>query len=442
MSSSRLRVPRLPRSPTSCRDRRRSRPQMAVTALTFCLVLLSSTGLPGRATADGTADPTVLTARPVIRLAAFLNASATHLPPPFLVGRSMDAGATDVDGDGDLDIVVAKEFGTNVLLLGDGTGHFTDASAARFPRAVRDSEEVALGDFDRDGDVDLVFVSEDDFVNEYYLNDGRGFFTDAGARLPVTGESNAVQALDVDGDEDLDLVIGNAGQDFALINDGAGNFADETSRRLPVEANITQDFAPGDIDGDGDLDLVQGNEDGNRLWLNDGSGVFTDATAGRLPLPPAGEETRRASLGDVDGDGDLDLYLANVRFGQQRDPQDRLLVNDGRGRFTDVSRDWLPPDALNTVDGHLVDLDFDGALDLVRANAFGGGYEIFQNERRARFVDRTAALFPPTLTGDGIDVESADFNGDGALDLFLTNYAGPDRLLLGQVRYLALLPIL
>lgn len=417
----------------------------SLAALCIALAVLASTKLPGRARAEGSADTAGLAgpaARPVIRLDAFLNASATHLPPPFLVGRSMDAGAADVDGDGDLDIVVAKEFGTNVLLLGDGTGHFTDASTARFPQAIHDSEELALGDFDRDGDVDLVFVSEDDFVNEYYLNDGRGFFTDAGVRLPVTGESNAVQAADIDGDEDLDLLIGNAGQDFAVINDGTGTFVDETSRRLPVDSSITQDLALGDLDGDGDLDLVQGNEDGNKLLLNDGSGVFTDLTTGRLPLPPAGEETRRASLGDVDGDRDLDLYLANVFFGQQRDPQDRLLVNDGRGRFTDVSRDWLPPDALNTVDGHLVDLDFDGALDLVRANAFGGGYEVFLNDRHARFVDRTAALFPATLSGDGIDVESADFNGDGALDLFLTNYRGPDRLLLGRVRYVAYLPIL
>jgi len=404
--------------------------------------LLATALIAARATGGVVADDArVAAARAAVPI-TFQNASSTNLPPPALVGRSMDAGAADLDGDGDIDIVVAKEFGANVVLINDGAGRFTDGSAARLPLVVHDSEELALADFDRDGDVDVVFVSEDDLVNEYYLNDGRGFFTDAGARLPAAGESNAVQAADIDGDGDMDLLIGNAGQDFAMINDGAGTFADETGARLPADASITQDLALGDVDGDGDLDLVQGNEDGNKLLLNDGRGVFATAAAGRLPLPPAGEETRRASLGDVDGDGDLDLYLANVRFMRQRDPQDRLLLGDGAGRFTDATRDWLPVDAFNTVDGHLVDLDADGAPDLVRANAFGGGFEALLNDGRRRFVDRTAALFPPTLTGDGIDVESADFSGDGVLDLYLCNYSGPDRLLLGRVRYSVFLPAL
>ncbi len=398
---------------------------------------LASALLPRRAAADLPPGTPLRAPLPI----TFVDASS-NIPPPTLVGQSMDAGAADVDSDGDLDVVVAKEFGANIILLNDGAGRFTDASAARLPHVVHDSEELALADFDRDGDIDVVFVSEDDLINEYYLNNGHGFFTDAGSRLPAAGESNAVQAADIDGDEDMDLLIGNAGQDFAMINDGTGTFVDETSARLPAETNTAQDLALGDLDGDGDLDLVQGNEDGNKLLFNDGKGVFTDGTAGRLPLPPAGEETRRASLGDIDGDGDLDLYLANVYFAHQRDPQDRVLAGDGSGRFTDVTTSWIPADGFNTIDGHLVDLDADGALDLVRAHAFGGNFEAFLNDRHQRFVDRTAALFPAALTGDGIDVESADYNGDGVLDLYLCNYRGPDRLLLGRVRYTVLLPSL
>jgi len=371
--------------------------------------------------------------------AFYTDVTATHLPVTSLQGRSMDAKAADLDGDGDLDIVVANEHAYNIVLINDGKGKFTDESQTRLPLNRRDSEDIAIADFDGDGDPDLIFVSEDDQVNEYYENNGKGFFRDVSYKLPVTGTSNAVEAADLNGDGFPDLLIGNApdrqgkgGQNFCLINDGKGNWKDETAIRMPKSAKATQDIDLGDVDGDGDLDMIVGNEDDNQLFLNDGMGFFQDVTAARLPIESGKWETREADFGDVDGDGDLDLFFANVNFLKTKDSQNRLFLNDGKGRFSDETAARLPQEKMHTVDADFCDLDGDGDLDLLTGSSFGSSYDAYFNDGKGFFAKQTDRVIPPGVRGDGIDMEMADFNGDGVPDLYLCNFSGSDFLLFGK----------
>ena len=373
--------------------------------------------------------------------ALFNDVTETHLPTDVLFGYSMDAKTIDVEGDGDLDLIVAIEHAPNILLINDGEGRFSDESLERIPQHTHDSEDIGVADLDGDGDPDIVVASEDDHTNEMYLNNGDGTFVDAGDRWPVDGISNAVVVGDIDRDGDFDIVVGNNGQNALLTNSGAGRFSDRTATHLPVIQDVTQDLELGDADGDGDLDLLVGNEDRNRLLINDGHGRFTDETDARLPVP-SHEETREADFGDVDGDGDLDIVFANTQFFvPQANRQNRLLINDETGRFADETDTRLPRDGDLTVDADFVDLDGDGDLDIVLGNSMHEGtggstvgerFSVYLNDGTAVFENARWVL-PRSIVGNGFDVETADFNGDGRVDLYFCSRIGLDRLAFGVV---------
>ena len=212
----------------------------------------------------------------------FIQMHLSNLPDNGAKKQSMDVRAVDIDGDEDLDIILANEFQGNTILTNDGNGNFTNTTSGNLPQPIHDSEDIAIADFNDDGKVDLVFCSEDDFVHEYYWGDGNGNFSTATFQLP-NSTSYAVTTSDFNDDSLPDLLFGNSGQNVILINNGDGSFENETNSRLPQNTNTTQDLQLADIDGDGDLDIFVGNEDGNKLLVNDGSGFFTDESSLRLP---------------------------------------------------------------------------------------------------------------------------------------------------------------
>ena len=381
----------------------------------------------------------------------FVDATETHLPPKDSVARvSMDAEAADLDGDGDLDLVVPQEFDANKVLFNAGGGRFVDASSRLPPLGAgevpppmppsHDSEDVSVADFDRDGRLDVIIVSEDDVktgrrnVHEYYRGLPGGRFQRVLDVLPDT-EANAVAHADVSGDGAPDLLIVGAGQDRLLINDGRGGFRDETAARLPQESAVGQDGEFVDVDGDRDLDLVLGLEGGHALWINDGRGRFTDATAARLP-DPGNVEARKVTPVDIDRDGDLDLYFSHVGW-QGRQGQDRLYLNDGKGVFAEGAV-RAPEETLTTTDAKFADFDGDGDLDLAHANTTV--LKIFENVD-GRFVDVTDRVLSAPVEARVFGLEVADFDGDGRPDLYVAMRAqgalagaSYDRLLLNARR--------
>lgn len=362
--------------------------------------------------------------------APYQNVSNSNLPLSNLSGNSMDAQSVDIDSDGDVDLIIAIEFGPNKLLINDGSGVFSDESSGRLPAQNFDSEDVAVADYNADGLFDIFFASEDNQTNEFYLNQGSSFFIDAIGRIPVTGTSNAVEANDADNDGDIDLLIGNNGQNVLLINNGNAFFSDQTGQRLPGVLDITQDVEFGDIDGDGDLDIAVANEDGNRIFVNTGSGFYSDQTSSRLPLTGGIEETREVDFGDVDGDGDLDLYFSNVIIFQSgSNPQDRLLINNGEGVFTDQTTSRLPANNTDTVDADFLDIDGDGDLDLLVGN-FRGGAQVFINDGAGLYSDETEEWLPENFRPRVVDFEVADYNGDGLPDIYIANFQSEDALLI------------
>ena len=363
---------------------------------------------------------------PVPTLVHLNDISETHLPQADLAKNSMDVISRDIDNDGDVDLVVACEFCPNIILVNDGRGKFTNESALRLPQKRHDSEDIAAEDFDGDGDIDLVFVSEDDKINEYYLNDGKGFFSDASDQFPVTGITNAVVAVDVDKDGDKDLVLGNDGQDVLLLNDGKGRWTDATATHFPVDADVTQGVKAFDADKNGSVDLVFGNEDAGKIYFNDGKGRFA-AKASALPGVVSTVETRKVEVEDVDKDGDGDLLFCNVAFREGRRKQNLLLLNDGKGKFTDATAShYTGENDFMSLDAQFLDLNGDGWKDLLVANGFGGRMQYFLNNK-GKFAELTGSHLPE-ITGDVISL--LYFRGTKNQDyLYLGFFRGKDKLL-------------
>lgn len=368
----------------------------------------------------------------------YTDVTNTHLPYKDLQALSMDAGIADFDKDGDMDILIANEHRPNILLINDGKGKFTNESAGRIPQINHDSEDIGIADFDLDGDLDIIVVSEDDKTNELYLNNGDGTFADAGDRIPVTGTSNSVVIFDLNLDGAPDILIGNNGQNNVLINDGKGHFKDETKERFGDFIDVTQDLTLGDIDNDGDQDLLIANEDANRVMINDGKGFFEDESRARLTYRTTPEETREVDVADIDGDGDLDILYGNVEaFVQNAPRQNRLLLNDGKGFFSDITGTHLPKDNNRCFGVAFLDIDHDGDIDIMTGNTngarFGGDtpFSVYLNNDKGKFTNSDKIL-PESVKGRGFDIDFVDFNGDGIKDLFLSNRGSQDFLLFGK----------
>jgi len=350
--------------------------------------------------------------------AAFQNVSVGNLPASLLGGLCMDADHGDVDGDGDVDLALAQEHATNLILLNDGSGVFSVLAGA-VTGGTGDNEDVRLRDFDGDNRLDMLTVHEDDGVHALLINDGSGVFQDMSALIPVNSIANAAEAIDLNSDARLDILLGNAGSNIVLLQQADGSFVDDTGNR-PIGSETTQDLLLLDVDGDNDEDLFVANETDNRLFINDGSGFFTDETATRLP--PGSGETREADAADVDDDGDLDIIVANVNFNSGRPIQNQLLLNDGGGIYTDATATNLAGvvNMGSSFTIKFVDIDSDGDPDIVSPNnsvGQGGDIEVWLNDGSGIFIAATESPFSSPPSGSTFDIEVVDVNADGKLSM-------------------------
>ncbi len=351
----------------------------------------------------------------------FQDQTAARLPAQAVWTEEVDA--IDVDGDGDLDLLYGKGDGFSsagtarqcTLLLNNGSGGFTDATAARLPVLLAHTKDIDGIDVDGDGDTDLVLANAWGAQPRIWLNNGLGFFTDGTAtRFPsITLLSFSVAGADIDADGDIDLLFCNSGasqfggaggQPRLFINDGTGHFTDQTGTSLPTISLIAQvdcDFL--DIDGDMDLDASITSRDGQSLLLvNDGAGHFVTAS-----LPPEGSGTYEFEPGDVDNDGDVDIFVTGLSG-----LSEGVLVNNGSGSFTSSLASVVGNSGSDDNDANLGDIDNDGDLDVVvaalstpeRALVNAGGV-----------FTQNSALFT-SFTDSSMDGELADVDNDGDLD--------------------------
>jgi hypothetical protein len=346
----------------------------------------------------------------------------------FRAGRTLTNAIADFDNDGDLDLFVGFNGHPNRLYRNDG-GIFTDV-AEQVGIADNDvTRTAAWGDYNNDGHLDLyvAFVSREGSWNRLYKNEGNGKrFTDVTSETGIALEGSFRQAswVDYDRDGDVDLFIGLRNKPNVLFQNNEGIFLDVAEEMGVDDPRRTVGAAWFDFDKDGDLDLVVANMDGdaNGLYRNDGN-IFVDiagdaglADGGRALGDPS-NGTVRPTIVDFDNDGNLDVFMAN--YGPNG-----LFRITGSGSFINVAADMgLAVD--NRYDTSTWgDFDNDGRVDVYINGTITGGKSyrdyIYRNDG-ARFTEVTPQLVLDQKADHG--AHWVDLDGDGALDLVLTGAA-------------------
>lgn len=378
----------------------------------------------------------------------FPSSNAQPFGDPTLHPQSIAVG--DVDNDGDVDIVSGNSNldggEQSYVYLNDGTGHFV--AGLVFGTGVEDS--IALGDMDGNGYLDIVTPQ---FI---YLLDATLFL-----RMRSQSIQNSIAAVgslehisrsrrievrssitqvapgglvvvlgDVDSDGDLDIVIGSVEQDIIYLNDGIANFP--SSVGFGTGRDATSDVAIGDVDNDGALDIISSNiYQQDVVYLNDGVGRYPDRDA--RPFGVEADTTISTAVGDMDGDGDLDIVAGNSQYFDETcscitGGQDFVYLNDGKGGYPIGQRHSFGIGADNTAAVAVGDLDGDGDLDIVVGNGEISNGSASDSDQDWVYVNDGSGNFPLTNRqplGTPADQTSSvalgDLDSDGDLDIVTGN---------------------
>jgi hypothetical protein len=283
---------------------------------------------------------------------------------------------------------------------------------------------VALADFNGDGTLDALVVNETAAGGQLrlYPGDGQGRFSDDGLSWESPGGAQKPVVFDIDGNGTKDVLVGRT----AWLNDGHGRFAPDRTRFLDADGATLWQSRPADLNGDGLVDVLAvamaGLETAARVYLNDGRGRF------RQTGPPFGPKIQATvEWGDLNGDGSLDAVISGWRNAAADPCPNRVFFNDGQGRFTD-SGQVFDEGSRHSHGLALGDLDKDGDPDLVLVTQQAPFAKLYLNDGKGRFTPgRTLG----TVAAEKVAL--ADFDGDGALDIFLA-CIGPNEIWLNDGR--------
>lgn len=330
----------------------------------------------------------------------------------------------DLNKDGKPDILASNiDSGSLSVHLGDGQGGFQEAERSPFP-AGNNPEDLAVGDFNGDGRLDVAVANHATDYVTVLLGDGKGGFAAAPGspvNVPSRPHPHGVTAGDFNGDGRLDLALESRDESVVLVlyGNGEGEFLGG-AKRFAVGRWPYWKLRAGDLNHDGRADIVTTNVEGSSVsvLLADGVGGFQAAK--NIPTAKA---PFAVAIGDVNGDGRADLAVAHRRGGPETDLDGlTILLGDGTGGFSAIPESPLKAGESPTAVA-VGDYDGDGFGDLVVANMGSHDVTVFLGGRSGL----REAEASPIPVGEGPSaVAIADLNADGKADILTGNWGSGD----------------
>jgi hypothetical protein len=327
----------------------------------------------------------------------------------------VSVAAVDLDGDGDRDLAVAGvSSGAVTILRNTGTGNFNEPGTSPVPAGSFPSSLTAA-DLDGDGDRDLAVTNQVSNDVTILRNNGSGNFVQPASSPEPAGSTPAsIVAADLDGDGDRDLAVADhtpTNNVTILKNTGHGNFFQASSS--PESAGDSpSSMVAADLDGDGDVDLAVANQQSFNVTIlrNNGSGNFTEPASSP---EAAGTHPQGITVADLDGDGDKDLAVAN-----QSSNDVTILKNGGTGNFVQPASSPEPV-GMRPFAVVAANFDGDGDRDLATANHDSDNSTILSNNGLGNFTEPATS---PETVGDGPwALAAGDLDGDLDPDLVVAN---------------------
>jgi hypothetical protein len=314
---------------------------------------------------------------------------------------------------------------------------FTKVNAGNLTSDLGNFTACAWGDFDNDGNLDVIVANWNNRTNAFYRNNGNGTFTKLLTGDPVAdhGFHFGVAWGDFDNDGYLDLIaldgLGSSspGKSVLYRNPGDGTFVTVSTGPSATESNYFAMGAWADYDCDGWLDFFSTAIPGssqklhNNLYRNNHDGVFSKITSGSI-VTDLGTGSG-CVWGDYDNDGFPDLFVSN----EAANALNFLYHNNRDGRFTRITNDVVATDKGTCSGGAWGDYDNDGFLDLFVCGFTDPTNRLYRNRQDGSFERIISAPMLTNLSGAAIHGASwGDYDNDGYLDLFIANEFGNNSL--------------